>query len=104
MSVFSSGSFLFSDIVTLAKMANRELSMISLVATVRYDVFDETETYWEDRGGRLIKWIRCDSVWRSKRRFQLRVTLADMIAAMRADPTRFSLWQHTDESMWVSAV
>ena len=84
-------------------MAGKELSMVSLVAVVRYNEFADTEIFWEDRDGTMVRWIRCETVWRSKRRFHLRVNLADLIAAMRADPRRFRLWQHTDESMWVSA-
>ena len=80
------------------------LSLRSMVATIRYDEFQDGDKFLGWENGREIRWIKVEAVWRSKRRFHTRSTLAEFLAAIQNEPTRLAVVQHHDESWWVRAI
>lgn len=83
----------------------RPVSMQSLAATIRYDVFPEEQIFWDDsQPGPVVRWLNCAAVWRSKRRFHLRTDLDNMVRLLQGDPVRFQVVRHADDTFWVRAL
>ena len=84
---------------------DRPVSMISLAATIRYDIFDEEHIFWDcSQPGHSIRWLSCAAVWRSKKRFHLRTNLDDLVRLLQGDPRRFQVVMHSDDTFWVRAL
>ena len=85
-------------------MYRGEISRPALAAAVRYGVYDDVDIYNDVTGAQTIKWIRVRAVWRSKRRFHLSHNMDELVAIFASDTTRYSLWEHSDSSLWVRAL
>ena len=79
--------------------ASRPLSMVAVVAALRYNHFACPGVYMQG----ATRWVLVHKLWSSKRRFCLRTSLQEFTACMQQDPTRFRV-EEFDGEMWVSAV
>ena len=79
-------------------LMDRPVSMVAVVATLRYD-------QWEGPGvfhTPTEVWVSADKLYRSKRRFHLRITFGEFKELLRSDPIRIVVWD-TEQTMWVRA-
>ena len=77
------------------RMAAEEVSQRSLVATVRYDDFEDTDVFYD-----TFKWIRVEAVWNSKRRFCRKVSMPEFIVACQSNH-RLQVYIDYNQEAWV---
>ena len=82
------------------------LSERAVVATVRYDPFPDSATFYEGQ----VRWIRLKTVHESKRRFlnftydEFTEAVAAFSAPIPGVPARLQVMMHTDGSHWIRAL
>ena len=77
-----------------------QISTRSIVATVRYDPFQDIDTYWEGP----IRWVRANAVYNSKKRFYRNHTFADFMAAADSEPNRLISMHDSQGTLWIRAL
>ena len=84
-----------------AKAIISDLPMKAIVATVRYDPFDDNDVYFEEDGICWIRWIKLETVFHSKRKFYMRYTFGEFSMGVM-DAERLQIY-YTEECSWISA-
>ena len=78
--------------------AINDLPMKAIVATVRYDIFDVDDLYIAEDG---IRWIKLETVFNSKRRFNMHYTFGEFSMGVM-NSNRLQIY-YNEECRWISA-
>ena len=78
--------------------AINDLPMKAIVATVRYDTFDVDDVYFAEDG---IRWIKLETVFNSKRRFNMHYTFGEFSMGVM-NSNRLQIY-YNEERSWISA-